>query len=820
MSNTTYFVDILLPLPLPQLFTYRVPRNWDSFLQVGKRVVVPFGKSKLYTGLIHSIHNRAPEKYEAKYLDAILDDFPIVSEQHLIFWKWIADYYMCTTGEVMNAALPGSFNLASETKILLSKDYREGIEELNDKEYIIMEALEVNHILTLNDVSRIVDQKTVYPLIKKMIDKGVVLVEEEVKSKYRPKKEVWVKLNEQYEEDKKAAFGEISRAPKQQDALLSFLHLCDQEKIKLVKRTDLERHSGVNTAIINQLITKEILIKQEIEIGRIQDRDEDPEGVKTLNEGQTEALSAIQESFKTKDICLLHGVTSSGKTEVYSHLIEETIAKGKQVLFLVPEIALTTQLIERLKITFGKKVGVYHSRFSSGERVEIWRSLVSDQLHDYQIVLGARSALFLPFQDIGLIIVDEEHETSFKQFDPAPRYHARDAAIVLAKQHGAKVLLGSATPSLESYYNAEQGKYGFVTMKKRYGDIQMPEILAEDLKKATRRKEMRSMFSQNLLDKIQLALSNKQQVILFQNRRGFVPVWKCNTCGWVPKCKSCDISLTYHKYSHQLKCHYCGYSIKPYRECQACGSKDLEMVGFGTEKIEEELKALLPKASIQRMDLDTTRRKTAYQEIISDFESGKVDILIGTQMVSKGLDFDNVSLVGILNADNMLNFPDFRAYERSFHLMLQVAGRAGRKNKRGEVLIQTYKPEHFIIQKVMAYDYEAMYRQEIIERKDFKYPPFYRLIQITLKSRNKEELDDAADVFAKFLKQELGPRFIGPEYPLVSRVRNFYLKTILVKLEQKASPKRAKELIHQAHDHFRESNKSKGIRVVFDVDVF
>jgi primosomal protein N' (replication factor Y) (superfamily II helicase) len=821
MTQVTYFVDVLLPLPFRQLFTYRVPRDWDNYLELGKRVVVPFGKSKLYTGLISEIHQKAPVAYEAKYLEAILDDIPIVTEKQFRFWDWLADYYMCTSGEVMNAALPGSFNLASETKVMLNSDYREALDILTDKEYLIVDALEINHILTLNDISRIIEQKTVYPIIKKMIDKGVIIVEETIKEKYKPKKEKWVQLAPSFQENQQEAFQLVSRAPKQEDVLLAFLELCRIENISCIKKNELERKSGVSSAIIKQLVAKGIFEEMELEVGRITDESGEFKGVKLLNEHQEEARQAIKQSFTQHDVCLLFGVTSSGKTEVYANLIHEVISQGKQVLFLVPEIALTAQLINRLRNVFGDEVGVYHSNFSGNERVEIWRSMMSGNLHRYKVILGARSSIFLPFQNLGLVVVDEEHETSFKQFDPAPRYHARDAAVVLAKMFGAKVLLGSATPSVESYYNAQQGKYGLVLMKKRFGDVLFPEIITEDLKSAKSKDQMRSMFSQKLLDRIGEVLKEGNQVILFQNRRGFVPIWKCNTCGWTPKCKSCDISMTYHKYSHQLKCHYCGYTVKPYKTCQACGSSDLEMIGFGTEKVEEELKIFFPEASVKRMDLDTTRKKNAYEELINDFESGKIDVLIGTQMVTKGLDFDHVALVGILSADNMLNFPDFRAYERAFQLMLQVAGRAGRRGKQGQVMIQTYSPHHFIIQMVMEYNYEEMYQAEINEREIFHYPPIYRLIKITIKGKDLRELEKAASLFANELAGKLGKgRFIGPEAPLVSKVMNYYLRTIMVKLEPEASVNKAKQLILEAYDNFVGLKISRGVRVVFDVDCY
>lgn len=837
MSRTTLFVDVILPLSVPNLYTYRVPFDWNGSVAVGMRVVVQFGRGKLYSALVRNIHEVPPKQYAAKYIEAVLDEEPIVNSKQFQLWDWISQYYMCSIGEVMVAALPGGLRLASETKVVLNTDYKTQIEkqELSEKEHAIIEALEVRNVLSLNDISEIIEQKTVYPVIKILIEKGIVLIQEELKEKFKPKIESFVRITDEAdkEENLKTLFDTLEKkAPKQLDVLMAYINLSKRYsgERKEVKKAEIVKAVEGAEAALRSMAKKNIFEIYEREVGRLS-AFENENKVSMLNEIQQEVLDSIRSQFGwdaaeknkkenpvLKDVVLLHGVTSSGKTEIYVKLIEETIAKGKQVLYLLPEIALTTQIISRLRKYFGEAVGVYHSKFNENERVEVWNSVLDHKgTQNFKLIIGARSALFLPFSDLGLVIVDEEHDTSFKQYDPAPRYNARDAAIYLSHIHKAKTLLGSATPSVESYFNAQDGKYGFAEIKKRFGGVQMPEILVADVKEAIKRKEMKSHFSPLLLDSVTLALDKKEQVILFQNRRGFAPQLECNMCAWVPQCANCDVSLTYHKTSNQLRCHYCGYSIKPPAKCSACGDTNLKMKGFGTEKIEEELAIFYPKARIARMDLDTTRSKFAHQHIIQDFEEGRIDILVGTQMVTKGLDFDNVSMVGILNSDSMLNFPDFRSFERSYQLMAQVSGRAGRKNKRGKVIIQSQNPDHSIIREVIANDYLSMYMNQLLDRKNFNYPPYYRLIELTLIHKDQNMVNASAKFLADELKGHFGKRVLGPEFPLVSRIRNLYHKNILLKIERDASVVQAKKIVSDLLINFKNSDY-KSVRVQIDVD--
>jgi len=852
MSRTTYFVDVILPLSVPNLYTYRVPFEWNESIAIGKRVVVQFGRGKLYSALVRKIHENPPKQYAAKYIDSILDDSPIVNQKQFELWDWLSSYYMCTIGEVMIAALPGGLRLSSETKILLNQNYKEQNAniDLSDKEYLIVDALEIRQVLTLTDISGIIEQKIVYPIIKSLIEKGIVVLQEELKEKFKPKIESYVRISDfaDNEENLKTIFDALERkAPKQLDVVMAYVTLSkrySKDRVEVRKLDILKMVEGAEAAL-KSLVKKNTFEMYEREVGRLKSF-ENENKISNLNEEQQKVLESINAQFFGKqknngkdekpvsedsslsfgegrgevDVVLLHGVTSSGKTEIYVKLIEQAISEGKQVLYLLPEIALTTQIINRLRKYFGETVGVYHSKFNENERVEVWNNVLNlkSDISNFKLVIGARSALFLPFSNLGLVIVDEEHDTSFKQYDPAPRYNARDAAIYLAHIHKAKVLLGSATPSLESYFNAQEGKYGFAEMTKRFGGIQMPEILIADVKEATRKKMMKSHFSPLLLDTVTLALEKKEQVILFQNRRGFAPQLECNMCAWVPQCANCDVSLTYHKVSNQLRCHYCGYSIKPPTKCAACGDTDLKMKGFGTEKIEEELSIFYPKARIARMDLDTTRSKFAHQHIIQDFEEGNIDILVGTQMVTKGLDFDNVSMVGILNADSMLNFPDFRSFERSYQLMAQVSGRAGRKNKRGKVIIQSQNPEHSIIQEVIANDFLSMYTNQLLDRKNFNYPPYFRLIEITVIHKDVDMVNASAKFLADALKKQFGKRVLGPEFPLVSRIRNLYHKNILLKIERDASVGQVKKILSELLIKFKTTNDYKSVRVNIDVD--
>lgn len=826
MSKETIFIDVILPLSLPNLFTYRLPESLNEAVQVGQRAVVPFGRGgKLYSALVKKIHNNPPTEYQAKYVESLLDEQLIVNSKQLKHWEWISDYYIANPGDVFSAALPGALKLASETKIVLNTEFeKEKINDLNDNEYLIFEALEVRNILDLQEISEILNIKNVHKVVKSLIEKRAIVVEEDLKRKYKPKLVSFLRLTEYAddEENLKVIFDELSRANKQLEALMSFIQLSNRygEK-KEVKKLELQKAANVNASVITQLVKKNVFEIYDIAVDRIGNYSDELIGDKTLNEHQAKALTEIKEHFLKKDTVLLHGITGSGKTEIYIKLIQDTLEQGKQVLYLLPEIALTTQLIVRLQKVFGDSIGVYHSKFNENERVEIWNQVLEfehTKSNRFQIVMGARSAMFLPFSNLGLVIIDEEHETSFKQFQPAPRYNARDAAIVLANIHKAKTLMGSATPALETFYNAQQGKYGFVELNKRHGGVQLPEILCADIKEASRKKMMKSHFSPLLMKEMEEAFEKKEQVILFQNRRGYAPFLLCEECGHVPECNNCDVSLTYHKYSNQLRCHYCGQNKKMPNSCNACGSTRVTLKGFGTEQIEEELALYFPKIKVARMDADTTRSKNAYHQLITDFEERNIDVLVGTQMVTKGLDFDNVALVGILNADTMLNFPDFRAFERAYQMMSQVSGRAGRKAKRGKVIIQTYDPYHRIIRQVIETDYEGMYNNELVERKQFHYPPFHRLIHFTLKHRDRDVVNAGADEFTNELKKKFGGRVLGPEFPVISRIKNQYHKNALVKIEREASIVKVREIISEIKNNFESFSNYKAVKITIDVD--
>ncbi|WP_417620000.1 replication restart helicase PriA [Oceanihabitans sediminis] len=812
------YIDVILPLPLQKLFTYSITEAEASFLRVGMRVAVPFGKSKIYTGLVHRIHTSKPLVYEAKDIHQILDEEPIINAQQLAFWEWISSYYMCTLGDVMRAALPSAFLLESET--IISKNNQKEIldEELLDDEFLVYEALQHQSSLKIQDLMNILDRKNVLPVIKRLLEKEAIHLQEEIYEKYKPKWVRYVRLHPNFSSEAalQAVLEELNRAPKQKQVVMTLFMLTAKTK-KPIKVTELTEASEASSAIVKTLIDKGILEEYHIQTDRVTYSGEENEASKKLNEYQNTALKEIKESFEKHSVTLLHGVTSSGKTEIYVKLIEEALAKGKQVLYLLPEIALTTQLVTRLQNYFGEQVSVFHSKYSIHERVEVYHNLL-DNSAKAQIILGARSSIFLPFSNLGLIIVDEEHEQSFKQFDPAPRYHARDSAVVLANIHKAKTLLGSATPSLESYFNAKQNKYGFVALSTRFNDVLMPEIELVDLKDKYKRKKMKGHFSDRLIEEMTETLKEGQQIILFQNRRGFSPIVECVTCGNAPQCPNCDVSLTYHQYRNQLRCHYCGYQAAMLQTCGACGSPEIDSKGFGTEQIEIEVKQLFPDHKVARMDLDTTRGKYGYEKIITSFEQQEVDILVGTQMLTKGLDFRNVNLVGIMNADNMLNFPDFRAHERSFQLMLQVSGRAGRTEKRGRVLIQTYNPYHKILQQVSTNDYASMFKEQMDERYFFKYPPVYRLIKITLKHKDYNRVNMAADWYAQSLRQVFGDFVLGPEFPPVARIRNQYHKNIIVKIPSKQSLAKTKETIIRIDNSFNAVKDFRSVRVILNVD--
>jgi primosomal protein N' (replication factor Y) len=822
------YADVLLPLPV-STYTYAIPDGLAGKAVKGGRVVVQFGKRKIYTALVTEIHDRKPDGHETKEILSVLDEVPIIFPLQLKFWNWIAAYYLCHPGEVMNAALPSAFKLASESKVALNPDYDPQEVEMNEKENLLLEALHNRPAIEISEVSKIIGQMKVIPVIKTMLEKGIILMEEELAERYRPRKETFIRLSEEYadEEKFKVLFDQLEKkARKQLELLMSFLLLSKQDsgESREVRRTVLLKSVKATPSALEGLLAKGVLELYEKIVSRMEEGGavSDVSSIKLMDFQQT-AYDGIRHAFLEKDVVLLHGVTSSGKTELYIKFIQETLDRGQQVLYLLPEIALTTQTISRLKKYFGEKVGVYHSRFNENERVEIWnkvliQGLTGETVPSYEIILGARSAVFLPFSNLGLVIVDEEHDSSFKQYEPSPRYNGRDAALYLAHLHSAKTILGSATPSIESYYNCQQGKYILVEMTERYGNMEMPEINVVNLREEIRWKKMKSHFTSVLVKQLEDALGKDEQAIIFQNRRGFSLRLECEACGWMPTCRNCDVTLVYHKQNHQLRCHYCGYTTFIPEKCPECKGISLKMKGFGTEKVEEELGILFPKARITRMDLDTTRTRHSHQKIINDLEERKIDILVGTQMVTKGLDFENVSTVSILNADNMLGFPDFRSAERSFQLMAQVSGRSGRKNKRGHVIIQTYNPKHPVILDVVNHDYKSMYEQQLVDRRKFKYPPFYRLVLVKVKHREAAVLNKASDELAKRLRKLFGNRVLGPEYPLVSRIMNYYLKQIMIKIERSASQTEMKKKLMQEIEEFSKLKEFSPLRLVIDVD--
>ncbi|EXY49436.1 primosomal protein N' [Bacteroides fragilis str. 3783N2-1] len=814
------YVDVILPLPLPRCFTYSLPDEGAEEVQIGCRVVVPFGRKKYYTAIVRNVHHYAPTEYEVKEISTVLDTSPILLPGQFRFWEWLADYYLCTQGDVYKAALPSGLKLESETIVEYNPDF-EADAPLSEREQLVLDLLAKEPEQCVTKLEKESGLKNILTVIKSLLDKEALFVKEELRRTYKPKTEARVRLaaDASGEENLRRIFDELERAPKQLALLMKYVELSGvlgDGASKEVSKKELLQRASASPAIFNGLVEKQIFEVYYQEIGRLNRLVGKTVELNVLNEHQQRAYHEIMQSFQEKNVCLLHGVTSSGKTEVYIHLIEETLRQGRQVLYLLPEIALTTQITERLKRVFGSRLGIYHSKFPDAERVEIWQKQLTEE--GYDIILGVRSSVFLPFRNLGLVIVDEEHENTYKQQDPAPRYHARNAAIVLASMYGAKTLLGTATPSVETWQNATTGKFGWVELKERYKEIQLPEIIPVDIKELHRKKRMTGQFSPLLLQYVREALDNKQQVILFQNRRGFAPMIECRTCGWVPKCKNCDVSLTYHKGINQLTCHYCGYTYQLPRSCPACEGGELMHRGFGTEKIEDDVKLIFPEASVARMDLDTTRTRSAYEKIIADFEQGKTDILIGTQMVSKGLDFDHVSVVGILNADTMLNYPDFRSYERAFQLMAQVAGRAGRKNKRGRVVLQTKSIDHPIIRQVMTNDYEDMVAGQLAERQMFHYPPYYRMVYVYLKNRNETLLDVMAHTMAEKLRALFGNRILGPDKPPVARIQTLFIRKIVVKIEQNAPMSRARELLLRVQREMIEDERFKSLIVYYDVD--
>ena len=815
-----HFVEVILPLSLAKTFTYSVSEAEYNYIKKGMRVAVPFGKSKIYTALVIEIHENKPTLYEAKEIHQILDEKPIVTEIKITHWQWIASYYMCAIGDVYRGAMPSALLLESETIISQSQNGFVDESLLSDEEYLIYQALQQQSSLKVQDIINILNKKNIFPVIQKLIDKNILVLQEEMLETYSPKLIRYVKLHSKYESNEglNELLEILKNANKQKEIVLSFFQLSASEK-KPITVKKLTETANSTSAIVKALIDKEIFEEYFIQVDRVNFSGKTKEEQLQLSKAQQIAFEEIRDCFTQKEVCLLHGVTSSGKTEIYIKLIEEYIKDEKQILYLLPEIALTTQLVGRLRDYFGNKVAVFHSKYSNNERVEVWQQVL-EQSPKAQIVIGARSALFLPFSTLGLVIVDEEHEQTFKQVDPSPRYHARDASIVLANSFKAKVLLGSATPSIETYFNAQSGKYGLVEISERYGNVRMPEIELVDLKDKYFRKKMSGHFSDTLIEEITTALSLGEQVILFQNRRGFSPVVECMTCGHVPQCPQCDVSLTYHKHKNQLRCHYCGYSMAKPTNCHSCSSIHLTTKGFGTEQIQQELVELFPNAKVGRMDQDTTRGKFGFEKIIDSFKNQEVEILVGTQMLAKGLDFDNVSLVGIMNADNMLYHPDFRAFERSYQMMTQVSGRSGRSEKQGKVIIQTYNPDHNTIRQVVQNDYLGMYNEQLYERQIYKYPPYFKLIKLTLKHRDFDKLKEGSMWLYQVMQQNLTIPVLGPEEPPISRIRNEYIRTIMIKIPQNQSLQGTKKTIQKMLNSFEAVAQYRSIKVTVNVDFY
>lgn len=820
-----HFVEVILPLSLAKTFTYSVSETEYHYIKKGMRVAVPFGKSKIYTALVIETHENKPALYDAKEIHQILDEKPIVTEIQIAHWRWIASYYMCAIGDVYRGAMPSALLLESETLISQKTDSFIDTSLLSDDEFLVYEALQQQSSLKIQDIISILNKKNIFPVIQKLVDRNILVLQEEIQESYKPKLVRYVRLHPKYESNQGLSelLETLKNANKQREIVLRYFQLSASEKTqgqaKPITVKKLVEAANSSSAIVKALIEKEIFEDYFLQEDRVNFNGKIREDELQLSATQQTAFEEIKERFTQKEVCLLHGVTSSGKTEIYIKLIEEYLVTGKQILYLLPEIALTTQLVGRLRTYFGNKVAVFHSKYNNNERIEVWNQVVQNS-EKAQVVIGARSALFLPFQNLGFIIVDEEHEPTFKQVDPAPRYHARDAAIVLAYSHKAKVLLGSATPSIETYFNAKSDKFGLVEISKRFGNVMMPNIELVDLKDKYFRKKMTGHFSDVLIEEITNALSLGEQVILFQNRRGYSPIIECITCGHVPQCQQCDVSLTYHKHKNQLRCHYCGYTMAKPKHCQACSSVDLTTKGFGTEQIEQELISIFPNSKIGRMDQDTTRGKFGFEKIIDSFKNREMDILVGTQMLAKGLDFDNVSLVGIMNADNMLYHPDFRAFERSFQMMTQVAGRAGRSEKQGKVIIQTYNPNHNTIQQVTNNDYLGMYTEQLYDRQIYKYPPYFRIIKLTLKQRDFDKLKDGSMWLYQVMRQNLDMPVLGPEEPVISRIRNEYIRTIIVKIPQNTSIGNTKKMIQKILNSFEAVAQYRAIKVTSNVDFY
>lgn len=807
------FIDVILPLPLHEVYTYSIPEEMQANVKIGSRVIVQFGAKKLYTAIVFRIYEAEP-KEGIKEVSILLDEDPTVTQNQLNLWQWVASYYMCTLGDVYKAALPSALKIESETYVVRNPDY-ESNESFTPNELKIFHALSDTSATRIQEIEKKSSIRSVISTVKSLVDKGAAFISEDVTRDYKAKRITAIRLAKSFtEEEIDNVFNSIKKLKKQEKLLLAYFDLKSDKE--LVLKNELLKKADVTNSVLDSLVRKEILEIYQHEVNRIDYGSANLETANKLNSHQQKAYEEINASFQQKDVTLLFGVTSSGKTEIYIQLIKDCIAKGKQALYLLPEIALTTQITERLKAIFGNKLAVYHSKFNENERAEVWTNLLQNK--ETQVVLGARSAIFLPFTNLGLVIVDEEHESSYKQQDPAPRYNARNLSMILANMYQAKTLLGTATPSIESYYNALNGRYGLVRLTQRHEDIPLPEIQVVNVKELRRTKRMKSILSPPLIQEMDAALTRKEQIILFQNRRGFSSMLECKTCSWTPHCLHCDVSLTYHKGQNLLICHYCGATYSVPTLCPECDTPTIETVGYGTERIEEEVSEQFPQTKTLRMDLDTTRGKRAYERIITDFAAHKASILIGTQMVSKGLDFDNVSVVGILNADNMLNYPDFRAHERAFQMIMQVSGRAGRKNKRGLVALQTSHPGSPVIQAAVSNDYQSFYELQLEERQLFRYPPFFRLIAIYVRGKNEMVVDIASRKFSEALRSSFGERVLGPSKPPVARVQTLHIRKILLKIEHQASINDVRTAIKHHQQVIFTQSDFKSLLVHFDVD--
>ena len=826
-SKTALFADIILPVPIPKMFTYKIPRNLTEEIGIGFRVIVQFGKKKILTGIIGKVHQKPPSAYEAKPILDILDNHATVNPLQIRFWAWMAEYYCCHIGEVMNAALPSGLKLSSESKIQINPTYDSDTSPypLDDREELLLQALANKEEMSYEDCEVVLGIKSIHGIIKSLVIKEAILVFEQVKEKYSPKVESRIRLVQTYVQDKsklETLFHEIANKPKQEEILLKYL-----QEIPVYKKPELNQKgldkkvitdAGLSVSSLKTLIKNGVLEEYKIIISRFEEMEGSEEEI-VLSPEQQLAQQEIKTHFEEKNTVLLHGITGSGKTELYVTLIKEALEGGSQVLLLLPEIALTTHIVGRLRQVFGSKMGVYHSKYSDNERVEVWNGVLSGKL---SFVVGVRSSIFLPFDSLGLVIVDEEHESSYKQFDPAPRFQARDAAIMLSWIHQSKTLLGSATPSFESYYNARMKKYGYVALDIRYGEAKLPEYQLADMLVDKKKNLLKLDFTRLLREKIQEALKNQEQVLIFQNRRGYAPYISCEDCGWIPECEHCDVSLTYHQFGEEMRCHYCGFKEKVPHACPACGSNKLSAVGLGTERIEESLSLLFPEARIARMDLDTTRSKYGYQRLLEDFGGGNVDILVGTQMITKGLDFDRVTVVGIMDADRILYFPDFRAGERAFQQITQVAGRAGRRDKRGTVIIQTRKPEQAIFGQIMSGDYKNFYVQEMGERQRFFYPPFVKVIKVTTRHKDFKTAERAARSLHNLMAEiQVKKILLGPEKGLVGKIKNQYIFESIAKLDKSGNAQayfklELQHLIEELHAH----KEFRGVRFIVDVDPY